>query len=341
MEFHDLRERYGDFYMPGFAVRVGDREFRERDGVLSELEIDATIDGATYFSFTFADPSAPGTAGGDALGGDGFEAGETVEVAMGYGDRLEPVALGRIHSLEPEFPSGGGTSVAVSGYGLLHDMMRVARSASWDDRTDSDVVKEVVADYEFAEVDVESTGTTHRKTIQDTENDYRFLKRLADRNGFELFASRDVLHFRAPKDDADPVLTLRYGDSLRSFAPELSNAAQVAEVAVRHWDPKRKAEIVGVARGESAEAGRAVFRVPVQSREEAEQVARATLGRIAAGLLRGSGEVVGLPELQVGEVVRIEGLGERFTNNYYIHGVTHTVGHSGYRTAFEVRERAL
>jgi phage protein D len=341
MDFQELRDRYGDFSMPGFSVRVGDQEFRERDGALADLEVDTTLDGATYFSFTFADPRDREAGGAGALAGDGFEAGQTVDISMGYGNRLEPVALGRIHSIQPEFPADGGATVAVSGYGLLHDMMRVTESASWDERTDSDVAEEVASAYDFAEVDVEDTGTTHRKIIQDAESDYRFLKRLADRNGFELFAARDAFRFRAPKYDADPVLTLRYGESLHSFASELSNASQVGTVEVRHWDPKRKAEIVGVAEGDEAQGGKTVLRVPVRSREEAEQVAEATLDRVAAGLLQGTGEIVGVPEISVGETVRIEGLGETFTNNYYTHGVNQRIGQSGYWTAFDVRERAL
>lgn len=67
MEFEDLRERYRNFYMPGFSVTVGDREIRERDGLLTELEVDTSLDGATYFSFTIADPFAHGGDGESAL----------------------------------------------------------------------------------------------------------------------------------------------------------------------------------------------------------------------------------------------------------------------------------
>lgn len=337
MEFAELREKYRDFYMPAFSVRAGDREIRERDGLLTQVVVDTTLDGAAYFTFTLAERADRS----DALEGEEFEAGRTVEVSMGYGDRLEPLAVGRVHSVRPEFPADGGSTVAVSGYGLLHDLMRVARSASWDDRTDSDVVREVASGYDFAELDVEETGMTHPKVIQNAETDYTFLRRLADRNGFELFAERDTFCFRAPKYDAEPTLTLRRGESLGSFFPELSRASQVGEVEVRHWDPKGKTEIVGTATGDEAETGKAVLRVPVESREEAERVAEAALARIAAGLLQGTGEVVGVPELRVGETVRIEGLGERFTNNYYIHGVVQGIGMSGYSTTFDVRERAI
>lgn len=342
MRFADLRDRYGDFYAPAFSVRVGDREFRAADGLLAGVEVDTTLDGADYFSFTLSEPFDRGTGGGD-LDWDRFAAGEPVDVAMGYGTRLEPLVLGRIHSVRPEFPSGDAATVTVGGYGLLHDAMRGTKSRSWDERTDSDVVEEVASGYEFAEVNVEETGVSYRKIIQDAESDYRFLETLAERNGFELFARRDAFHFRAPRPDADPVLALRYGDSLRSFSPEASTATQVREVVVRHWDPKRKREIVGSAEREAgdAAAGREVLRRPVESREEAERVAEAALDRIADGLLRGRGEVVGLPELRVGETLRLEGLGERFTNNYYITGVTHRIGSSGYWTSFDVQERTI
>jgi phage protein D len=41
--------------------------------------------------------------------------------------------------------------------------------------------------------------------------------------------------------------------------------------------------------------------------------------------------------LRPGDNVRLEGLGKRFTADYYVKKVEHTLGSSGYLTTFEVR----
>lgn len=341
MEFEELRGKYDDFVWPAFSVRVGDGTFTESDGVVSDLEVDTIVDGAAHLSVTLVDVYDRDRNTFSDVDWDRLDAGTDIEASMGYRDRLEPVFRGRVSAVRPEFSPETGPTVEVSGYGLLHDMMSGSNYRSWDEATDSDVASEVASSYGFGELDVEDTGLEHRKVIQDGESDYRFLKALADRNGFELFARLDVLHFRAPPYDSDPEMTLRYGDSLHTFSPELNNSGQVGTVEVRHWDPQKKEEIVGSAEGDGTGSGTEVLRVPVGSREEADRVAEAALNRISEGLVRGNGEVVGLPELQAGDTLELAGLGEKFSTVYYVERATHRLGRSGYTTSFEVKERTI
>ena len=54
---------------------------------------------------------------------------------------------------------------------------------------------------------------------------------------------------------------------------------------------------------------------------------------------RGQFDVVadGRPEVHAGTVVAIEGAGERFSGDYYVTSVTHTLtGEAGYQTSFSV-----
>jgi hypothetical protein len=219
--------------------------------------------------------------------------------------------------------------------------MRETRSRSWDEVTDSDVARDVVTEYGFASVTVEDTGLVHRKVVQDRQNDYRFLAERAERNGFEFFARRDALFFRAPERGTDPIVTLRYGEGVRSFSAELNTAEQVGTVTVRHWDPAEKEEIVGVAEADDRGPGRTVVRLPVRSRAEAERLAAATLDEIRAGRVGGTVETVGIPEIRAGETVRLRGFGERFSGDYHVDQATHRIGAAGYSTSFEVTERPV
>ena len=76
---------------------------------------------------------------------------------------------------------------------------------------------------------------------------------------------------------------------------------------------------------------------PVTSAQEASELAISLLRERAYEFITGSGQVIGVPELRPGYNVRLSGLGQRFTVDYYVKKVEHTLGSSGYTTNFEVR----
>lgn len=327
-------------YAPRFEIDVGGVMIDEADGIVSELEVDTTLDGADYFSFRLNDTPDREQAAFTRLEWEEFELGTNVEIAVGYVDPLEPVFVGRVTSVRPEFPREGGPDVTVSGYGLLHELTRGTNCRSWDETTDRAVVRDVASDYDLS-LDIEDTGLRYRKVIQDRESDYHFLIERADRVGFKLFTRLDTLYFRAPSYDSDPTTTLRYGDSLSSFSAELNGSEQVGTVRIRHWNPSAKEKIVGTTEGVGPSGTTKVVRVPVESTAEANRIAESVASKLAEGLIHGRGEMMGSPTVRIGETVRIEGLGGRYTTDYYVQQVTHRIDSNGYSTTFEVTERMV
>ncbi len=80
---------------------------------------------------------------------------------------------------------------------------------------------------------------------------------------------------------------------------------------------------------------------PINSRKEAKTLAKQTLENIAKDMVKGTGNVVGLPDLRAGSVIFLEGLGDRFDGRYFVTATTHTIGDSGYTTRFECRREEL
>ena len=341
MNYAALQRKYEAFSTPRFSVRAGGEEFGEYGGVVSSVEVDTTVDGADSFSLALGYPFDLDEGAFDGLDWNLFAVGTPVEISVGYLDRVEPLFVGQIHAVRSAFPSDVGPSVEVSGYGRLHELMREKRSRSWNDRADSDVAADVAAEYGFADVTAAETGVVHATSVQDAETDYRFLKRLAGRNGFVVFAHRDELTFGPPASDAEPVVTLEYGESVGSFTPEVNDSDRVSAVEVRHWNPRTREEIVGTATvdGDVDGAGTEVVRLPVESVAEATQAAEAILGRTRSGLVRASGSTVGIPEIRAGTTVRVDRI-DRFSGVYYVERATHRVGSGGYETTFEAREVA-
>jgi uncharacterized protein len=147
--------------------------------------------------------------------------------------------------------------------------------------------------------------------------------------------------------------------NLIEFTPTLTGASQVSRLTVRGWDPRTKqsigvtatvddlpggqgAGLTGPAAASEALGARedTVIDAPVASVEEARELAAALLRERAYQFITGTGRIAGLAELRPRDVLEIHGIGLRFSGNYYITRVEHTLGASGFFTGFGARRIA-
>ena len=368
MELATLSRNYGNFYAPAYAVRIG-RDDLMRDLVVSvsQVEVDMVLGAASRFSFTLTDcyshkfHAFKTGRGNDLLPLLAF--GAEIEICMGYGDaKSTPTALsGLITEITTNFAEGGSPELAVAGYDQGFALTIGKNSRTWTKASDSDAAHEI-ASFNNLAAKIETTNEKHAQIEQNQESDWEFLKKLADRNHFELYVDeRRTLHFGKPNDKADAVVRLLYGEGLLSFKPEANLAGQISRVEVYGWDRQQKKAIVGVATAgeESGLSGTSAgqhlnafvrdpnkrptlrLRQPVFTQAEADQRAKAALSERAKQFLTGEGETIGLPDIRPDRNVELANLGSPFSKTYYIQQATHKIDANGYRTRFKVKETGL
>ena len=147
--------------------------------------------------------------------------------------------------------------------------------------------------------------------------------------------------------------------NLIEFTPTLTAAKQVSRLTVRGWDPRTKKSIGVTATADNLPSGQSggltgpaaatealggredtVIDAPVASIEEARELAAALLRERAYQFITGTGRIAGLPELRLRDVLEIHGIGLRFSGNYYVTRVEHTLSASGFFTGFRARRIA-
>lgn len=147
--------------------------------------------------------------------------------------------------------------------------------------------------------------------------------------------------------------------NLIEFTPTLTAAAQVSRLTVRGWDPRTKKPIGVTATSDDLPSGQGggltgpaaatealgareetIIDAPVASVEEARELAAALLRERAYQFITGTGRIAGLPDLLLRDVLEIHGIGLRFSGNYYVTRVEHTLSASGFFTAFRARRIA-
>ncbi|HEU0173927.1 MAG TPA: hypothetical protein VFV58_06660 [Blastocatellia bacterium] len=288
-----------------------------------------------------------------------FEIGGAVEIKLGYGSEMETVFSGEITGLEPEFVFDRLPGLTVRGYDRRHRLQRGRRTRTFVQRKDSDIASHIAGEAGLT-AEVTDSQVTHDYVLQANMTDLEFLWRRAWRIEYEVVVVDKRLLFRPIANAESADLTLVMEKDLLEFYPRLTSMGQVSEVAIRGWNVKEKKEIVGQARtgdeismmggqrsgGRIAQAafGAAAELVgvqPVMTQAEADQLARARLNHRALGLIDGEGVCYGRTDLRAGKMVRIEGVGRRFSGLYYVTGAIHRYTQQrGYQTHFAVRRNA-
>ncbi len=287
-----------------------------------------------------------------------FDLGNEIEITLGYVDKSEAVMTGNIVSLEPVYQSGSSTLI-VRGYDLRYKLLRGKKTRSFTDSTDGKIVDTIAGE---ASVPVEFTDPNVKLpyVMQHNQTDLAFIQERARRIGYEVYVSKKKLQFQPVQLKNDAGITLTWGADLLDMYPRLTAVSQPGELTVQGWDITKKEAILakaaagdelstmnGKASGPSTAnktMGKSTFSVvnqPVFSLAEAEKMAQGQFNKAALAYIEGEGICYGRPDLKAGTVIKIEGLGDRFSGNYYITSVKHSWRNKGsYRTQFTYKRNA-
>lgn len=186
-----------------------------------------------------------------------FSEGHILQLSAGYGDALFSIGAGSITKISPDFPSDGTPSFTIEAYDLLHRASRrvprggvnykgfrdsqvasiiAARNGFDIRRADSNTFRNIIRAPQYVDPKTSIKGRVQKRGV----NDYIFLKKVADSNGYDVFSKfnpdrqKFELHFRpAIFDKSLDTSQFTYGlgstaweDTLLSFTPTLDAHGQ-------------------------------------------------------------------------------------------------------------------
>ncbi|MEW6733655.1 MAG: hypothetical protein AB1489_20165 [Acidobacteriota bacterium] len=286
-----------------------------------------------------------------------FKIGNMIDITLGYGSDLNSLINGEITSIEPEFIFNGLPKLIVRGFDLRHRLQRGKKTRTFVNQKDSDIVDQLATEAKLS-FKIEDTIVTHAYAIQANQTDLEFIKSRAQLINFELAMEGKTLLFRPVTLTSNKPLTLTQSKNLLEFYPRLYANQQSDKVIVRGWDPVKKEafsvqapsndsipikpKLNGNTLGSQLASnafGSAIEIVNVLSTTEAEaaQIATAQFDELTLSFIKGEGICTGCTDLRSGKVITIEGVGERFSGQYYVTTATHSYDpQSNYRTHFTV-----
>lgn len=171
-----------------------------------------------------------------------LDPGSELSILVPVSGTAHCLVKGPVHGQQIHLQHGGaGSWVEVLGSDTSIEMDRETQSAVWSDVKDSDVVSTILANYGYT-ADVTSTSAGHyekKHTLVQRDSDLRFVRRLAQRNGFLFWVTCDsagieTACFKRPPLDGSAAVDL----IINLKSPSI----QTVDVT---WDVERPTSVIG------------------------------------------------------------------------------------------------
>lgn len=266
-----------------------------------------------------------------------FVPGVEVEVLAGDTSSPVPIFKGIVVSQAIKVRDRSAPQIVVECRHAASRLTVRRRNAVFVDQTDGDVITAILAGAGL-EADVESTSPKHARLVQYRCTDWDFVLSRAEASGKLVLTNGDAVEVRAPDPSAASVCSLQFGSTVLEIDAEIDARIQCASVKGVTWDPGRQ-EVVrtdaadpglegagNLSCGELAEAISSDSHELVHAalmEDEAQAWADAEWARSRICKIRGRAKCEGIATIEPGDVVTLDGVGDRFAGNVLVTGIRH------------------
>lgn len=272
---------------------------------------------------------------------DNFIPGKRVRIKIGMDGDNTQVFKGIIVKHAIKVQENGNTQLHIECRDESVRMSIGRRSRYFENVKDSQVFDEVAGAYGLRS-DSESTPLTHKELVQHHITDWDFVLLRAEANGMLVNVQQGVLKISKPKTTAEPVLQLTYGSSVIEFEAEMDARDQFKKVKAISWDYSgqklfeadteefpsfqqhgnlagaKLADAIGLSEYEMHHSGHLL-------EQELQEWVNGLMLRSRMAKIRGRARVTGFSGVNPGDMVMLDGVGERFNGKAYVTAVRHDV----------------
>jgi phage protein D len=357
-EFDALETLYRNFIAPTFEIIIDGTNIVKQSIAVSTVSVNMRSE-ATADSFTFSVVNAYDVVKREFQWVNTYLAiGKNVEIKMGYTDKLQTLFYGLITEVSYDYPNTGVPTLTVTGMDISFLMMKGKIWHTYQKMSYSKIVGIIGKKY-LPNVIADDTKKEHEKVSKKDMSDYHFIKWMAEEANRDFFVLGNTLYFREPLKEKVPVTTLSFGKNLKSYKTTMNLSEQVTEVIVRGYDADKR-EVVEAKSGsvdilgDNSKTGKDIMKTlpsgenmkeyiytTLDNVADAKNKADAVMNQKSMQLVSGSGTSIGLPELQAGRYLELEGLGPKINQIMYIKSVSHTINGSGYVCNFTLGGNAI
>ncbi|MCD6063678.1 MAG: vgrG [Flavipsychrobacter sp.] len=275
-----------------------------------------------------------------------FVPGAVIEIHAGYHQQEETIFKGTIVKHAIKVIQSDTPALILT---LKHDCFKMGLSRNsrlFADSKDSDAISTILDEYSQKK-EVEDTTVTHEHLLQYNATDWDFTVMRAEMNGLVVINENEKITVKKPDLSPDAVLELFYGSSILEFEAELDARTSYKEWKVKTWsaaDQQLQEEEGTSSLAEegnlsstdiSGAIGDPELNISLPNQLESAEikiVADAKAARTKLAKIKGRARCIGFAAIQPGDVVKLNGVGERFNGKAFVSGVRHFITHGKWET---------
>jgi Rhs element Vgr protein len=325
--------------LPTFTIRVNDEALPREYHVLGVVVVQM-INRIAWAKVILrdGDPAAQDFPAGNS---DRFVPGNTIRIDGGYHSQESPLFHGIIVRHGIRTRQGKPSMLTIECRHVAFKMTLSRKSAYFYDTTDSDVFTQLIDAYGI-DHQVESTSTQHPALVQYACTDWDFLINRAETNGLVVLTNDETVAVKPPDFSAEPSLSLQYGATVLELEAQMDARDQLAALTCGSWNPAEQSwqtaeaqEPAAIEQGNLDAATLARVngeQAPVNvhggqvSADELQAWADAGLLKSRMARIQGRAKCIGFSGIQAGDMLGLEGMGDRFNGHAFVSGVRHEFG---------------
>lgn len=281
-----------------------------------------------------------------------FVPGNEIEIQLGYSSDEHSLFKGVVvkHGLKTR--RNRSSVLKVECRDKAYQMILKKKSRYFHELTDSELCEELIAAYPLEMGTIESMDFAHACLVQVHSSDWDFLLARANACGKMLFTDDGVVHFKAPDLASEPVLSLTYGANILSFDAELDARTQWGRVIGESWDGASQELLSQEAADNPVTESGNLSSADLAEQAGLEEQLFKHAGQLPAeelqswidtewlksklAKLRGQVSFHGFSEVKPGDLVELQGLGDRFNGLVWVSAVRHDVSQGNWTTHLQL-----
>jgi Rhs element Vgr protein len=279
-----------------------------------------------------------------------FEPGREIEIKAGYQNSEDTIFKGLVirHGIKVR---KNNSVLVIDCRDKAVKMTGACRSAYFRESKDSEVIENLIGKYAL-EKEVQPTSYQHKQLVQYNSTDWDFMLCRADANGMLCFTDDNKVTVSKPEFSGEAVLTIQFGATVLDMDAEIDARFQFRSIGGSTWDYSTQEmndspEAAEVQLPEAGNLDKDTLASVVGEEKytlvsgakledpEIQEWINAMMMKHQLAKIRGRVRTVGTAVVKPGQLIQLNGAGERFEGNLYVTGIRHEIENGSWQTVFQ------
>lgn len=278
--------------------------------------------------------------------------GKKIIIKIGFDGTNNQVFKGIITRQSIRVKANGNTQLMVECRDEAIKLTVGRKNKYFENVKDSELFDDLVGQYSGLTSDAQATAVTNKELVQHHITDWDFLLIRAEANGMLVNVNDGTIKIFKPDTSVQPVLQASYGTSIMEFEAEMDARTQWKSVKAVSWDYSNQ-QLFDADTNEAASftqqgniSGSDLANTINLSEYQLHHSGHVTeqalqswvdgvMLRSRLAKIRGRVKVTGFSGINPGDMLKLDGVGDRYKGNAFVTAVKHDIGNGGWETSIQ------